>query len=136
MFDVHSAQIAAPHTHLVREPDMEDVERLPVEQRGGERVHGDDIAPQDELVRMVQLASARAGRLRLEFYIISGGLQDLVQGTKIAKEFSAIYGCTLDEDADGKCIKWIKRCITFTEKTRYLSEINKGIRPTDVLNHH
>ncbi len=65
-----------------------------------------------------------------------GGLQDLVQGTKIAKEFSAIYGCTLDEDPDGKCIKWIKRCITFTEKTRYLFEINKGIRPSDVLNHH
>ncbi|MBS1957093.1 MAG: haloacid dehalogenase-like hydrolase [Cyanobacteria bacterium SZAS-4] len=83
-----------------------------------------------------QIVNAVSSDLRLEFYIISGGLQDLVQGTKIAKEFSAIYGCTLDEDVDGKCIKWVKRCITFTEKTRYLFEINKGIRPADVLNHH
>lgn len=81
-----------------------------------------------------QIVNAVSSDLRLEFYVISGGLQELVQGTSIAKEFGAIYGCTLDEDE--KSIRWIKRCITFTEKTRYLFEINKGIRPADVLSHH
>ena len=71
--------------------------------------------------------------IKLEFYIISGGLQDIIEGTKIANQFKEIYACQLDEK-DGR-FKYVKRAITFTEKTRYIFEINKGIKPNDTLNH-
>lgn len=63
----------------------------------------------------------------LEFYIISGGLEALIGGSKIVqKYFSGWYGSQFGEDENG-VVRDIKRCITFTEKTRYLFEISKGI---------
>lgn len=68
----------------------------------------------------------------VEFYIISGGLQAIVEGSDIVKKyFSGVYGCQLGGDTPDGPLKYIKRCITFTEKTRYLFEINKGIDPIE-----
>ena len=69
--------------------------------------------------------------ITLEFYIISGGLQKIIEGTSASKNFNAIYACDLDL-VDSKH-KYIKRAVTFTEKTRYIFEINKGIRPKDTI---
>ncbi len=70
--------------------------------------------------------------ISIEFYIISGGLQEIVEGCElVGKNFSAVYGCQLVGDTEDGMLKHIKRCITFTEKTRFLFEINKGIRPED-----
>lgn len=64
----------------------------------------------------------------IEFYIVSGGLQDVVEGSKtVRKYFSGVYACELADDEDTGTLRYVKRCITFTEKTRYLFEINKGI---------
>ena len=49
----------------------------------------------------------------------------------VRKYFSAAYGCQLGEDPETKIVNHIKRSITFTEKTRYLFEINKGIKQRD-----
>ncbi len=69
--------------------------------------------------------------LVVEFYIISGGLKDLIAGSEIvANNMTGVYGCQLGEDLDAGYIRYIKRCITFTEKTRYLFEINKGVQPS------
>ena len=71
-------------------------------------------------------------QLSIEFYIISGGLQAVMDGSKFIKEnFTATYGCQFGECQKTGLIKNIKRAITFTEKTRYLFEINKGITPDD-----
>lgn len=65
--------------------------------------------------------------IAIEFNIISGGLQAVIEGSEhVAKHFTAVYGCQLAEGEDG-VIRYIKRCVTFTEKTRFLFEINKGI---------
>lgn len=70
--------------------------------------------------------------IQIEFYVISGGLREVIEGSKtIKKYFSAIYGCELAEDADTGILRRIKRCVTFTEKTRYLFEINKGLLPAE-----
>jgi phosphoserine phosphatase len=61
----------------------------------------------------------------IEFYIISGGPQEIIQGTPIAKYFSGIWGCTFEE-AGGRVAK-VKNVISFTEKTKYLFLINKGL---------
>lgn len=66
--------------------------------------------------------------IAIEFYIISGGLESVIQGSSIVRNnFTAWYGCRLADDPNTKVIAHIRRCITFTEKTRYLFEINKGI---------
>jgi len=68
----------------------------------------------------------------VEFYIISGGLQPIIEGSAHVKRFfSGVYGCQLGEDPDTGTVRNIKRCVTFTEKTRFLFEINKGISPSD-----
>lgn len=70
--------------------------------------------------------------ITVEFYIISGGLEAVIQGSRIVRDnFTAWYGCRLAEDAITGSLAYIRRCITFTEKTRYMFEINKGISKTD-----
>lgn len=65
----------------------------------------------------------------VELHIVSGGLRDLMSGSAFVRdEFQSLYACELDEDEEGSVAR-IKRCVTFTEKTRYLFEINKGIDP-------
>jgi phosphoserine phosphatase len=68
----------------------------------------------------------------IEFYIVSGGLQAIIEGSKyVAEYFSGVYGCQLGENEASGRVSDIKRCVTFTEKTRFLFEINKGIKPAD-----
>jgi hypothetical protein len=70
--------------------------------------------------------------IEIEYYIISSGLQPVIEGSAIVREyFRGVYGCQLGGDIDDGMLSYIKRCITFTEKTRYLFEINKGIDPAD-----
>jgi phosphoserine phosphatase len=79
----------------------------------------------DDLRRIVK----RAKNIDIEFFIVSGGLQDVIEGSKTVKKyFKAVYGCCLSENSNG-VLSEVKRSITFTEKTRYLFEINKGLDP-------
>jgi phosphoserine phosphatase len=61
----------------------------------------------------------------IEFYVISGGLEEIIRGSSIASHLAGIWGCQFAEE-DGE-IRYIKRMVTFTEKTKYLYYINKGI---------
>ena len=68
--------------------------------------------------------------IQIEFYVISGGLQEIIEGCDVITDhFSGIYGCQLAGDTTDGELKYVKRCVTFTEKTRFLFEINKGLRP-------
>ena len=67
----------------------------------------------------------------IEFYVISGGLRQLLLGSQVVQDhFEGVYGSEFAED-DAGVIRYVKRCVTFTEKTRYLYEINKGISVDD-----
>jgi phosphoserine phosphatase len=66
-----------------------------------------------------------ASRPSVEFYIISGGLEEIIRGSKIASYFSGIWGCRFAEE-DG-CIRHIMNAISYTEKTKHLFAINKGV---------
>jgi len=80
-----------------------------------------------------EITHAVSPDINLEFYVVSGGLQDLIEDIPLLKKnFSAIYGCQFGEDGRTGVIHQIKRCVTFTEKTRYLFEINKGISAKQV----
>src|SRR5262249_10853735 len=66
-----------------------------------------------------------ASRPSVEFYIISGGLEELMRGSKIAPHFSGIWGCRFAEE-DGS-IRHIMNATSYTEKTKHLFAINKGV---------
>lgn len=66
--------------------------------------------------------------ISIEFYIISGGLETIILGSEIVqRHFDGAYGCRLEEGPGSGGIAFIRRCVTFTEKTRYPFEINKGV---------
>lgn len=62
----------------------------------------------------------------IEFYVISGGLEEVIRGCSISQYLSGYWGCTFAENQQG-LVYAIKRSISFTEKTRYVFEINKGL---------
>jgi hypothetical protein len=62
----------------------------------------------------------------LEFYLISSGIRDLLTHTKIAKNFTDIWASDFSYDAKGH-IKFPKKIVSFTDKTRYLFHISKGL---------
>lgn len=81
-----------------------------------------------EVKKLIVEASSMAD-VGVEFYIISGGLEDIIRGCrKISRHMTGIWGCRLASAKKGGPVRFIKRTISFTEKTRYLFEINKGLQ--------
>ncbi len=62
----------------------------------------------------------------VEHYVISSGLKEMIEGTKIAKKFTKIYACSYAYDKKGKVL-WPSRVVNYTTKTQYLFRINKGV---------
>jgi len=65
--------------------------------------------------------------VNIEFYIISSGFEDLIKGSVLSKYFTDIFAGRFAEDPKTKKINGIKSAVTFTEKTKFLYAINKGI---------
>lgn len=85
------------------------------------------------LIRDLKKSVEKYKDIKIEFYIISSGLKEIIEGNEfVKKHFSEIYGSQLAGEAENSTLKYIRRAITFTEKTRYLFEINKGITPDEV----
>ena len=63
--------------------------------------------------------------VKIEFFVISSGIGDVVKNTKIADEFKGIW-CSEFFYSDEK-ISFPKSVISFTDKTRYLFQISKGL---------
>ncbi|MBV6516363.1 MAG: hypothetical protein HPKKFMNG_02029 [Planctomycetes bacterium] len=75
---------------------------------------------------------AKAKGLSAKHYIISAGNKEMIQGTKIAKEFAQIYGSAFRYDHHGIAVG-LALAINYTTKTQYLFRINKGA--LDVTDH-
>jgi len=69
--------------------------------------------------------------LTVEHYIISSGLKEIIEGSRIAKEFRAIFAASFAYGQDGVAC-WPATAVNYTNKTQYLFRINKGI--LDVTN--
>ena len=63
--------------------------------------------------------------VRIEHYIISSGLREMIEGTRIAKEFARIYASGFLYDENGVAA-WPALAINYTTKTQFLFRINKG----------
>lgn len=62
----------------------------------------------------------------LEFYVISSGIGDVLRSTRIAHEFKDIWASELYYGEDGRAA-FPRKIISFTDKTRYLFHIQKGL---------
>lgn len=69
--------------------------------------------------------------ISLECYIISSGMEDLIKGSVLSKYFDDIFAGRFAIDMHGSIVG-IKSSVTFTEKTKFLYAINKGISGTDL----
>lgn len=65
-------------------------------------------------------------QVQLEFYLISSGIGDVLRQTPIADAFTDIWASEFIYDQAG-AINFPKRIVSFTDKTRYLFHIQKGI---------
>lgn len=68
----------------------------------------------------------------LEYYIISSGILDIIQGTELSDKFNGVFASEFGSWNEQGTINHIKRAVNFTEKTRYLFLINKGLNPDEV----
>lgn len=88
--------------------------------------------------RLRSIAKEANARASLEFYLISSGIGDILRQTPIASEFTDIWASEFSYGVDGG-IEFPKKVVSFTDKTRYLFHIQKGLigrqsrgRPFDV----
>lgn len=64
--------------------------------------------------------------VKVEHYINSSGLAEMIEGTAIADEFKRIFACSFLYNEDGEA-EWPGVAVDYTAKTQFLFKINKGI---------
>jgi hypothetical protein len=67
----------------------------------------------------------KESNINIEHYIVSSGIREMIQGTKISNKFKAIYASSFIYDHHG-IAKWPGLAINYTTKTQFLFRINKG----------
>ena len=68
----------------------------------------------------------RAAGVRIESYVVSGGIAELLRASSLGESVYRIWGCDFSYDSKG-VIAYPKNAISFTDKTRFLYRINKGL---------
>lgn len=62
----------------------------------------------------------------VEHYIISSGLKEIIEGSKIGKYFKCIYASEFYYNKDGNAV-WPKLAVNYTNKTQFFNRIKKGV---------
>lgn len=72
----------------------------------------------------------RALDLEIEHYIISAGMEEIIEGSSIRPHFKDVFGCSYVYGKDGTPI-WPARVVNYSTKTQYIAKINKGLSKTE-----
>lgn len=64
--------------------------------------------------------------VKVEHYVISSGLREIIEGSEIAGCFKEVYACEFFYDENGAPV-WPKLAVNFTAKTQFVYRINKGV---------
>lgn len=64
--------------------------------------------------------------VKVEHYVISSGLREIIEGSSISGEFKEIYASEFYYNETGKPV-WPKLAVNFTAKTQFVYRINKGV---------
>lgn len=76
--------------------------------------------------RLREVVKAKNPRITLEFYLVSSGIGDILRHTTIARHFQDIWASDFAYNAQGRAT-FPKKIVSFTDKTRYLFHIQKGL---------
>ncbi len=92
------------------------------------RRFGQDIQLFDGVREWFRLVNdyGRARGVRIEHYINSSGLKEIIEGSPIAHEFKHVFAGTFIYDAEGEA-EWPGIAVDYTAKTQFLFKISKGI---------
>ena len=63
---------------------------------------------------------------KIEHYVISSGMKEIIEGTTIADKFTEIFACEFYYDEEGNAA-WPKTAVNYTNKTQFVYRINKGV---------
>jgi phosphoserine phosphatase len=79
----------------------------------------------EEWFAVVNRAGETLG-LAVQHFIISSGLKEIIEGSRIGDRFERIYACEYLYDENGVAV-WPKLAVNYTAKTQFLFRINKGV---------
>ena len=79
---------------------------------------------EDWFSRIREYGAARG--VIVEHYIISSGLREMIEGTRVAGEFEKIYASSFYFNERGVAV-WPAQVINYTNKTQFLFRISKGV---------
>lgn len=81
---------------------------------------------------------AKTKGIKIEHYIISSGLREILEGSPIASKFTEIFASSFLYDENGAAV-WPAIVLNYTSKTQYMFRINKGcldVTDTEGVNKH
>lgn len=76
---------------------------------------------------IVSNADYQKAGISIQYYVITGGLQDIVSASEIKGHLRDFWGSSFDFEPKRQVIQFPKNVMSFTEKTRCLFQINKGV---------
>ncbi|MFC1614825.1 haloacid dehalogenase-like hydrolase [Gemmatimonadota bacterium] len=76
--------------------------------------------------KLTAQATATCPEARLEFYVVSSGILEILSHTRISRRFSRIWSCDFLYHPQTGEILFPRNIISFTDKTRYLFMVSKG----------
>ena len=76
--------------------------------------------------RLRHFVASEYPEIALEFYLVSSGIGEVLRSTSIAENFKNIWACDFAYNDAGE-IGYPKNIVSFTDKTRYIFQIAKGI---------
>jgi phosphoserine phosphatase len=76
--------------------------------------------------RLERHAKVVASTISIEFYLISSGIGEILRATKVTKHFKDIWACDFNYNNRGEIV-FPRNVVSFTDKTRYLFNISKGL---------
>jgi hypothetical protein len=68
----------------------------------------------------------RQAGITVEWFVVTSGIEDLLRETPLGQTATELFGCAFHYDSEGSAIA-VKRAVSFTEKTKFLFAVNKGI---------
>ncbi len=79
----------------------------------------------EEWFERVNAYGEEAG-VKVEHYVLSSGLKEIIEGTSIADRFTKVFASEFLYDDNGMAV-WPKLAVNYTNKTQFVYRINKGV---------
>ena len=76
--------------------------------------------------RLLSNPDYRDAGISVEWYIVSSGIEEVLRSTPLQDAATEIFACAFQYADDGRAVA-VKRAVTFTEKSKFVYAINKGV---------